>query len=72
MKLRPVSTKPFFLAYVKRETDVRKTNWLSGHGLFANRPAGTVRSLPPSKSAQWTRAFKVLAGGVYTSGLTLI
>ena len=34
-----VSTKPFFLTYVKRETDVRKINWLSGPGPFANRPA---------------------------------
>ena len=33
--LRPASTKPFFLAYIKRETDVRKKNWLSG--LFATR-----------------------------------
>ena len=68
--LRPVSTKPFFLTYVKRETDVRKKNWLSGHGLFGNRPADTVRSIPSDrrltvnrqkrtgdKSAQWTRAF---------------
>ena len=29
-----MSTKPFFLTYVKRETDVRKENWLSGHRLF--------------------------------------
>ena len=49
---------------------VRKINWLSGHGLFANRLAGTVRSLVPArptdvdnpsekthgdKSAQWAR-----------------
>ena len=33
---RPVSTKPFFLTYVKRETGVRKKNWRSGHKLFAN------------------------------------
>ena len=31
--------------YVKWETGVRKTNWLSGQGLFANQPADTVRSL---------------------------
>ena len=37
--LRPVSTKPFFLTYVKWETDVHRTNWLIGHGPFANRPA---------------------------------
>ena len=33
------------VVYVKRETDVRKKKWLSGQGLFANRPADTVRSL---------------------------
>ena len=46
--------------YVKRETDICKKNWLSGHRLFANRPADTVRSLPSDrryKSAEWTRAF---------------
>ena len=26
--------------------DIRKKNWLSGHGLFANQPADTVSSLP--------------------------
>ena len=40
-----MSTKPFLLTYVKRETDIRKKNWLSGHRLFANRPADRVRSL---------------------------
>ena len=47
--LRPVSTKQFFLTYINRETDVRKKNCLSGHGLFANRPADTVSSLPSDR-----------------------
>ena len=44
-----MSTKPFFLTYVKQETDVRKKNQRSGHGLFPNRPADTVRSLPSDR-----------------------
>ena len=44
-----MSTKPFFLTYVKRETDVRKKNWLSGYRLFANRPTKTVSSLPSDR-----------------------
>ena len=47
--IRPVSTKPFFMTYVKRETDVRKKDWFSGHRLFANRPADTVSSLPSDR-----------------------
>ena len=43
---RPVPTKPFFSTYAKWDTGARKKNWLSGHGLFANRPANTVSSLP--------------------------
>ena len=39
----------FLEVYVKRETGVLKTNWLSGHGLFANRPADTVSSLPSDR-----------------------
>ena len=35
--------------YVKRATDVRKKKWLSGHGIFANRPADTVSSLPSDR-----------------------
>ena len=42
--LRPVSTKPFFLRYVKWETDIRKKNCLSGHGFFA-----MVSSLPSDR-----------------------
>ena len=38
---------PFFLTYVKRGTDVR--NRLSGHRLFANPPADTVRPLPSDR-----------------------
>ena len=30
----PVSTKPFFVMCVKRESDVPKRNWPSGHGVF--------------------------------------
>ena len=45
----PMSTKPFFLTYVKRETDVGKKNYLSVHMLFANRPADTVSSLPSDR-----------------------
>ena len=44
--LRPVSTKPFRLTYVKLETDVCKKHWLGGHRPFANRPADTVSSRP--------------------------
>ena len=45
----PMPTKPF-LSNVKRETDVRMKNWLSGHSLFANRPAvNTVSSLPSDR-----------------------
>ena len=44
-----MSTKPSFLTEVKRETDVRKENGLSGHRLFANRPADTVSSLPSDR-----------------------
>ena len=45
-------TKPVFLTYiyVKRQTDVRKKNyWLIGQGLFADRPADTVRPLPSDR-----------------------
>ena len=38
-----VSTKPLFLVYVKRETDVRKEFF------GANRPADTVSSLPSDR-----------------------
>ena len=48
---RPMATKPFFLTYIKQETDLHKKNWLSGHGHFANR--ATVRSPGPTNGCLW-------------------
>ena len=65
--LRPVSTKPFFLTYVKRKTDVRQKYWFSGHGHFANRPADTVSSLSSDRRltvADNTRQKKKQIGSV--------
>ena len=75
-----MSTKPFFLTYVKRENDVLKKNWLSGHRLFGNRTAGTVMSLPSDRrltladntrqkrrvwgQTQWTRSVCILVARV--------
>ena len=52
LDVRFKSTKPFFLMYIKQKTDVRKTHWLNGHRLCANRPADTVivRSSRPTDS----------------------
>ena len=39
----------FLDVYVKREPDVRKTDWLETSRLLANRPADTVSSLPSDR-----------------------
>ena len=44
--------------YVKRVTDVRKKNGLSGNGLFANRPADTVSSLPSDRRLTFFAAYR--------------
>ena len=64
-----MSTKPVFLAYVKRKTDLRKNKWLFGYGLFAD----PVSSLPSDRwltVADNTRQ-KRRAGGILDEWIEL-